>query len=109
MPTLTSSCLCAAVPPAGAKCDVLVALAKLVAEPGKEIRAAALGALEVVYMIEGEGEQPGTTSELHSSSHKHSIKQLHVRQFQAAMLVWTLGCTFKPLHAQVVRGVFPSA
>ncbi|WIA20535.1 hypothetical protein OEZ85_004930 [Tetradesmus obliquus] len=38
----------------GAKCDVLPALAKLVAEPGKEIRAAALEALGVVYTIEGD-------------------------------------------------------
>jgi hypothetical protein len=35
---------------------VLPALAKLVAEPGKEIRAAALEALGVVYTIEGDGE-----------------------------------------------------
>jgi len=40
---------------AGAKCDVLAALAKLVAEPGKDIRAAALGALEEVYAFEGDG------------------------------------------------------
>jgi hypothetical protein len=36
---------------------VLAALAKLVAESGKEIRAAALEALGVVYTIEGEGER----------------------------------------------------
>jgi hypothetical protein len=35
---------------------MLPALAKLVAEPGKEIRAAALEALGVVYTIEGDGE-----------------------------------------------------
>jgi hypothetical protein len=35
---------------------VLSVLAKLVAEPGKEIRAAALEALGVVYTIEGDGE-----------------------------------------------------
>lgn len=39
----------------GAKCDVLQALAKLTSEQGKEIRAAALGALAVVYAYEGEG------------------------------------------------------
>eukprot|EP00775_Hariotina_reticulata_P007310 gene7310-7523_t len=38
----------------GAKCDVLAALAKRVADPGKDIRAAALGALEEVYAFEGE-------------------------------------------------------
>ncbi|KAF6262791.1 armadillo-type protein [Scenedesmus sp. NREL 46B-D3] len=38
----------------GAKCDVLPVLAKLVSEPGKEIRAAALEALGMVYTIEGD-------------------------------------------------------
>jgi hypothetical protein len=40
---------------AGAKCDVLSALARLLREQGKEIRAAALAALEVAYAFEGEG------------------------------------------------------
>lgn len=40
----------------GAKNDVLPALAKLTSEQGKEIRAAALGALEVVYAYEADGE-----------------------------------------------------
>lgn len=42
---------------AGAKCDVFAALAKLLAESGKEIRAAALKALEVAYEFQGEGEE----------------------------------------------------
>lgn len=37
------------------KSDVLAALAKLLAENGKEIRAAALKALEVAYEFQGEG------------------------------------------------------
>jgi hypothetical protein len=42
----------------GTKCDVLAALAKLLAENGKEIRAAALKALEVAYEFQSEG-MPG--------------------------------------------------
>jgi hypothetical protein len=41
---------------AGAKCDVLAVLAKLLADSGKEIRAAALKAIEVAYEFQGEGE-----------------------------------------------------
>jgi hypothetical protein len=47
--------LCAPVP--GAKCDVLQVLARLVSERDKDIRQAALGALEVVYGFEAEGRQ----------------------------------------------------
>lgn len=41
----------------GTKCDVLAALAKLLAENGKDIRAAALKSLEIAYEFQGEGEE----------------------------------------------------
>lgn len=60
---------------AGAKCDVLAALAKLLAENGKEIRAAALKSLEVAYEFQGEGAQ-GPKLCSHSSC-KHAWVVLH--------------------------------
>ncbi len=52
---------------AGAKCDVVPALGRLVSDRDKDIRAACLAALEIVYSYEGEGEvSASTTSSLSS-------------------------------------------
>ena len=50
----THQCIAAATH-TGAKNDVLAVLAKLLAEPGKEIRAASLTTLEKAYEFQGEG------------------------------------------------------
>lgn len=55
-------CPCTApdpLPPAASKSDALHTLARLVSERDKDIRQAALGALEVVYGFEGSGERLG--------------------------------------------------
>jgi hypothetical protein len=58
-------CPCTApdpLPPAASKSDALHTLARLVSERDKDIRQAALGALEVVYGFEGSGERLGALS-----------------------------------------------
>jgi hypothetical protein len=54
---------------AGTKSDVLAALAKLLAENGKEIRAAALKSLEVAYEFQGEGTHVLCCNSLHLPNH----------------------------------------
>jgi hypothetical protein len=56
---------------------VLPALAKLVAEPGKEIRAAALEALGVVYAIEGDGKCTSVVLRYTRIFGRHTLWQKH--------------------------------